>query len=296
MAAQASKERVMKRLLVATDLTPASSNALARAIRLAVENGGAIRIVHAIAPWTPLDDTIAIRKHILVEARLMAEEMTGSEPDISVTLSRRRPETAILRDADRFGADLILLGAHAKPRFRDALFGTIGSHVVRRSDRPVLIVQASDAPAYRKVMIGLDDPTAAERVFTAALGVAPGANDIFAVHACDPPASPLFGEGRSQAKRRKSNRAIEAFLHAYMAGLPGPVTTAHAAVDIGDVSAVLIGQAFARAPDLLAIGRHRRSPFLGSHAIDTLGWCRSDLLIVPDVESEPVAMLAATAT
>ena len=296
MTAHPGEAKDVRQLLVATDFSPASTNALARAVRLAGQTGAAIRVVHAIAPWTTIEEALAIRKRLLVEAQLMAEEMLDRTLPISATISRRRPEAVILRGADAADADLILLGGHGEPRFRDALLGTTASHVVRRSSRPVLIVQAGDALPYRRLMVAMDEPARAEPVLAAALAVAPSAEEIFAVHACDPPASPLFGAEPNAAERHAREKEIEGFLHARTAARSAMLKTELAVVATGEVSAVLSAEAFTRAPDLLVIGSHRHSPLLGSHAIDTLGWCRSDLLIVPDTQGVPLAAMLATAT
>jgi nucleotide-binding universal stress UspA family protein len=50
-----------------------------------------------------------------------------------------RPVDTIPRVAKREKADLILVGAHGKHKIRDYLLGSTASHLIRRSDLPVLV-------------------------------------------------------------------------------------------------------------------------------------------------------------
>ena len=59
----------MKRILVANDFSQRSSNALARAIRLAARHGGEIRIVHAADDLQDPDAHHATHRRLITEAR-----------------------------------------------------------------------------------------------------------------------------------------------------------------------------------------------------------------------------------
>ena len=51
-----------------------------------------------------------------------------------------KPVDMIPRIAKREGADIILIGAHGRHKMRDYLLGPIASHLIRRSELPVLVV------------------------------------------------------------------------------------------------------------------------------------------------------------
>jgi len=64
----------MKRILVGSDLSPCSSNALARAIWLAAEDGAAIHIVHGASEADNPKGYDAGRRRIITEAQIIANE------------------------------------------------------------------------------------------------------------------------------------------------------------------------------------------------------------------------------
>lgn len=277
----------MKRILVATDLSPCATNALARAIRLAAKDGAAIRIVHAAPESEEPEACSSTQRRMLTEARIMAEELAGRPLDISVRISSASPSQAILHEAEAFDADLIVLGTHGEPRFRDALFGTTGTHVVRHSERPVLVVQSDNAIPYSKVLVAIADAEYAPPILAATLDVAP-ASEVFALHAFYPSLRETLG-GQDELNRQEARRALELekLLGAAQAGRGAARLTAdtHAIVETGEALSVVMKETEALKPDLLAMGTRRRATYLGSHAVDTLFWCPHDVLVVPERES-----------
>ena len=214
----------------------------------------------------------------------MAEELGATAVEISARVRSDFPPNAILDEAEAFDADLLLLGGHGEPRFRDALFGTTATHVARHSDRALLVVQDAGGEDYAQVMIAIDDPLSASPLLSTTFAVAPNA-DVVAVHAF----SPSFGEalrGATEIGRQelRLERQIEDTVSAAAAGDAGQNTRIelHTVVETGDVLTVLMKAYEALQPGLLAIGTRERATFLGSHAVDTLFWCPHDVLVVPD--------------
>jgi len=272
----------MKRILVATDLSPGSMNALARAIQLAAPTGASIRILHAIGRSASSDASMATRKRIIREVHAMAAAIAGHDLEFTLSISSRPAGEAIVRKAAKFGADLVLLGGHGELRFRDAIFGTTATYVVRHCDRPVLIVQNEDAAPYAKVMVALDHSGSAGPTLAATLAVAPVAQ-LFAVHAFDPPLAELFRGSKGVLEGELRERAeIEALLARLTGEDPRPAAASHALVAPGDVLTVLMGRFAELKPDLVAMGTRKHASFIGSHAVDTLYWCPNDILIVPE--------------
>ena len=164
----------MKRILLAHDLAPKSVNALGRAIRLAGRTGAQLSILHATSASDDPEHCPAVHRRILTEAQIMAEELTELPLDISVRISGHSPARAIVEEGDRMDTDLIVLGGHGTPRFRDALFGTTGTHVARHSCRPVLVVQNDHSVPYARTLIAMPDGPAPE-LLDAAMDIAPTA-------------------------------------------------------------------------------------------------------------------------
>ena len=285
----------MKRILVASDLSPCSANALARAIGIAARDGAEIRIVHAAIDDEELDARDALHRKIASEARIMAEELTGRSLDFTVRISSAGPGHAIVREAEMFNANLVILGVHGEPHFRDAIFGTTGTYVVRHGDCPILVVQNDACETYAKTLIAVDDVGAAPAIFAAALEVAPAA-ELFAVHAFSPTLGQILG-GSEEVERQKARQELELekILGAALAGRASAKASArhHAVVATGEALEVIMNETTALEPDLLVMATRRRATFLTSHAVDTLFWCPHDILVVPERESVMPAAVAA---
>ena len=274
----------MKRILVANDFGAGSANALARAVRLAAADGAAIRVVHSVPDAGDSASCLAIRRRLLAEARLMAEELADGALVVSVRVDSGRPETAIQKEAEEFDADLIVLGAHGEPRFRDALFGTTGTHVVRHAGRPVLVVQNDHGRPYSKVLLAIQDVETASPMLDVALDLAPAAC-LTAVHAHDPSFREAFS-APAQLARQEARTAseIEALLVARQGdrGSPESAPPPRAIVETGEPLEIIMKASEAIEPDLLVMGTRERATYLGSHAVDTLFWCPHDVLVVPE--------------
>lgn len=282
----------MKRILVASDLSPCASNALTRAIGLAAQAGAEIRLVHAATESEAENACSSTHRRMVAEARIMAEELTDRPPEISARIGFGSPAQAILQEADAYDADLIVLGAHGEPRLRDVIFGTTGTHVVRHSDRPVLIVQNEASELYSKVLIAIDDPASARPILDATLDVAP-ASEVFAVHAFYPSlGQTLAGLAELDRQEERQERELEQILAEAAAGRAATklTTKQHAIVETGEALGVIMRETEALEPDLVAMGTRRRATYLGSHAVDTLFWCPHDVLVVPERASVTPAL------
>lgn len=274
----------MKRILVASDLSPRSQNALARAIGLAAQTGAEIRILHAATASEAENACSTTHGKMVREARIMAEELADRPLEISGRIGFHGPAASILEEAEAWDADIIVLGAHGEPRFRDAVFGTTGTHVVRHSDRPVLVVQNEASEPYAKVLIAVDDAGLARPILDAARDVAP-ASELFAVHAFYPSlGQTLAGRDARDQEEKRQEAALERLMADAAADRPASRLTAnkHAVVETGEAMSVVMRETEEIVPDLLAMGTRRRATYLGSHAVDTLFWCPHDVLVVPE--------------
>lgn len=273
----------MRRLLVAFDFSRGSKDALLRAFRLAAEHCASVRLIHADEGETPLAGEDSVHRRLMAQGRSMAEATGCAGLQLSACVRYGNAAEAILAEAEAFDADLIILGLHGAPRFRDAIFGTTGTHVVRHAARAVLVVQGPGEDAYSRVMIALDEPLTPRPLFTTTFALAPAA-EVFAVHAF----SPSIGEtlsGAAEVERAEAllERRIEEVV-AEAAGNKdtGTLVNVHAVVETGDVLSVLMEADKAFKPSLLALGTRENATYLGSNAVDTLFWCEHDLLVVPD--------------
>lgn len=264
----------MKTILVAIDMTGASRNALGRAARLAKAAGASLHVLHALPSRDPGKETPEVRRLVREAVREVIDELPEPRPEFELRITARRAQEAILREARKIGADLVVLGAHGKPRFRDAIFGTTATHVVRHADGPVLVAQNDPAGPYAKVMLAIGDPEEAKALRALTDALAPGAA-LFGVNAFDPSLGRLF------AGRAALDAEADAREDRIADALPG----GEAVVGTGDPLTVLMDEARDLAPDLVAMGTSQRA-YLNSYAVDALFWCERDLLIVP-MQSRP---------
>lgn len=144
--------RTPRRLLCAIDFSPASREAMRVAGDLAVERGAIVCLVHAFTlaevdfPW------LAMYPPMVGDARGRAKEtLHGWASELEARTRRAvaseivdgRPADAILRLAADGDYDWLVTGSHGRTGIARAFLGSVAEHIVRRADRPVLIVRSS---------------------------------------------------------------------------------------------------------------------------------------------------------
>lgn len=172
----------MKRILAATDLSERASPAVERAIRLAEEHGGQVRLLHVMRPepdwewleagWGGLADGEARRDSALQQLQSLVAGRGAVE---QCEVQAGKPFVEIIRHGRYAGADLIAVGAHGAHFVRDILIGTTAERVVRKSDRPVLVVKQPAERPYRRVLIATDFSESSRHAVEFAMSLAPEA-------------------------------------------------------------------------------------------------------------------------
>lgn len=140
-------------ILVATDLSDASSPALSKALDFAQRLGAKLTLIHVFDP-APLVPPIAIPAPRGLEASLekeMAERIQKeletlrntrlAGTDAAVVLEKHpNPALAICEYAAKHGVDLIVVGTHGRTGISHVLIGSVAERVVRHAKVPVLTV------------------------------------------------------------------------------------------------------------------------------------------------------------
>jgi nucleotide-binding universal stress UspA family protein len=150
-----SEEGAMKRILIATDGSPAANEAIAFGLELAQEHHCEVTVVHvAHAPgsedarvgpygppvgwpqpedYRPLTDAeaLAAEREIAIETRLLTGDPVGE----------------IVAYADALGADLTVVGSRGRGALASALLGSVSRGVLHESRRPVLVVRGTNVAA-----------------------------------------------------------------------------------------------------------------------------------------------------
>lgn len=147
----------LKSVLVATDFSDSARHAALRGATLARELGTQKGVLLHVAPQSALAAPLEARatgslEHAL--AQLAAE--LGEEAGFS--FQPRAVSGSVVREISRAAADfdLVVVGAYGMHPLRDFAIGTSAERLLRRTDRPVLVVKRKPAGAYRQVLAPVD--------------------------------------------------------------------------------------------------------------------------------------------
>jgi nucleotide-binding universal stress UspA family protein len=249
----------MKRLLLATDLSPRSGRAMDRASALSEEWDAQLDIIHVVDEELPSPIANRLKRDAeeAIDDRLKALP-TSSRGKISRDVVLGSGFRNILIKAEESDTDLIIAGSHREESLADIFLGTTVERVIRRGNDPVLVAR---------------DPN----------------GEIYLVHAFD---VPFKGSVRSEAIRSgieaKNEKRMEAMLddemQAFLASLSAPPTAVHQDLLEGSVCDVISRQVEKLRPDLLVIGTQGRTgvahALLGSVAEELLREPPCDVLAV----------------
>lgn len=157
------------KILLAVDGSEPSLTAVSLVTALSLPAGSAIELMTVMAddswtygPWPALSliQTPAALDQAFsdVRARLddIAAGLTTRGQTTGTIIRRGRPASEIVMEADRFGADLIVVGARGHSAVERLLIGSVSSEVVDHAHCPVLVVRT---PHFARVLIATDGST-----------------------------------------------------------------------------------------------------------------------------------------
>jgi len=145
-----------KRVFVGIDGSPHSEHALQHALGLAKALGATVRIVHVVdLGWMPVTPELGIaatnleaagreERERLLAAAMDAAKAKGVTADsrlIETTSPSQQTAAALVDEAMRWPADVIVIGARGRTGVERLLLGSVADGVARRSTLPVLLVQ-----------------------------------------------------------------------------------------------------------------------------------------------------------
>jgi nucleotide-binding universal stress UspA family protein len=293
------------KVLLAVDGSDASMSAVAAIAALPTPPGSEIRVVTVVpdtfapegSPWPNVVrvDPPADRDRILdgVAQRLLdvADRLRVGDRRVSVHVLEGRPATEIVRDAERWSADLVVVGARGLSTVRRLLIGSVSSEVVDHAPCPVLVARHA---AIKRILLATDGSPAATSAaeFIAESGLFAQA-EIRVVSASDPGmawwagVSPVDGatsiEVYADAVEMAAHRAQEAVDRTahQLAGLD--VQGAKALRD-GDVVGTILDEAEAWHADVIVLGARNMGTLhrwlVGSVSRSVLHLANASVLIV----------------
>jgi nucleotide-binding universal stress UspA family protein len=147
-----------KHILVAVDGSDTSTLALQEAMKLAKEQQAALRLVHVVdetPAYMTMDTAYALAdfqkamreagEKVLATCAATARQ-AGIEVDtkfVILEVLAQRICDAIIEEAKRWPADLIVIGTHGRHGFNHLLLGSVAEGVIRLAVKPVLIIRGT---------------------------------------------------------------------------------------------------------------------------------------------------------
>jgi nucleotide-binding universal stress UspA family protein len=143
----------IRKLLLATDLSEASSSATDEAFELARQLQAALLVVSVIDPGSLLlpggrfrarIDQVRERREQLAQALVERGREEGVE--VSFLVWSGDPGDMIIEAAESEQVDMIVVGSHGRGAVGRFLIGSVSEFVVRHARCPVLVVRPREAP------------------------------------------------------------------------------------------------------------------------------------------------------
>jgi nucleotide-binding universal stress UspA family protein len=257
-------------LLFACDLSAENRSAFARAVRLAIEQGARLDVLHVLDPYLPkrvLQDleaaVVADIKTILTDIR---EDYALPEPRTLIQTVTGSPYAEIIREAHERDVDMIILGAHRKRGQPDLVAGTTLARVLRSAPCPVLSVSHLATQEWQDILVPMDFSLTSRHTLRETLKRFPEAR-LTLLHAWDIPGERELGSDSDFARWRDREVArlrtlLERETEQLMSELED-VPELELVLAQGAPLDVLLTRLRRQPPDLLALGSRGQ---LGRHS------------------------------
>ena len=263
----------IRKILVATDFSPASKHALDHAQALASRMGAEVHVLsvhieqgnlHGLANFPNLDD---IEKQLLGQARAKMRDFLADRGNdlIAEVISDQDEASAILRYAEHRGIDLIVMGTHGRNVATRFFLGSVAAEILRRAPVPVLVTGSEHAAGNGetgRILVPVDFSDVSLELLQHAASLASALDAaIDVVHVSDPQSlPPYYARTFGEKQQRMAEQALQKLLAA--ASLEVEYTTA---VLTGKADEVIVDLAAARKHDMIVLasaGRSRLSQML----------------------------------
>lgn len=140
------------KLLLATDLSEASSSATDQAFDLASRLGATLLVVSVIDPGSLLlpggrfrARVDQVRERREQQAQALVERGREAGVEVSFLVWTGDPGDQIVSAAEAERVDMVLVGSHGRGAVGRLFLGSVSEHVVRNAPCPVLVVRPHEA-------------------------------------------------------------------------------------------------------------------------------------------------------
>lgn len=132
-----------RRILVATDFSEGTDEAMAYGLSLAQENQSRVTLLHVIND-PAVDLSAAYRVQVIGTIQKQLEDMVPAETrnwcEVVTRFETGTPYRNILRTLETDEVDLVVMNIHSKGLFARALIGSTAERVVRAATCPVMLI------------------------------------------------------------------------------------------------------------------------------------------------------------
>lgn len=149
-----------KKILVPVDGSPASTLGLNEAIKLARDQGAKLRLFHLVDEYVAVSSSDGVvlttgdlfealrqsGRKIIERAEAMARRNGLTPESVMLESFGGRAADFIVQQANKWGADLIVLGTHGRRGVKRLVMGSDAEQVVRTARVPVLLVRSKTTP------------------------------------------------------------------------------------------------------------------------------------------------------
>jgi nucleotide-binding universal stress UspA family protein len=269
----------IQHVLCPIDFSEGSRHALDYAVTLARWYRARLSVLHVYQLSTPVYGVSPIGSESLLPIALseterrhlfdrLDAEVAGDRSATGLTIETCLDEAvntpdAILAQAERSGADFIVMGTHGRSGFERLMLGSVAEKVLRRARCPVLTVPArtSDAvprgiSSLARILCPVDFSASSEQALQYAASLAGEAHaELTVLHVVElpPDLSDMPHPGMMEYRDRRFQQARTQLAHAVQHGVPASCKT-HELVLVGKSYREILRVAEDQAADLIALG------------------------------------------
>lgn len=153
--------KAIKRILVATDFSDCSREAVDYALSFSDRLGAELTVVHVFERPVYFEVGVAhslqlqhnvdqwireLKQEISQQMDALVKQLQGRAPAVRAVMNDGAPVEEILKAARETSADLIVIGTHGRTGLPHVLLGSVAERVVRNAPCPVLTVRSQASP------------------------------------------------------------------------------------------------------------------------------------------------------
>ncbi|MBU0719938.1 universal stress protein [bacterium] len=156
--------RTLKTILVALGMSDTDTKVIQRALLIAKDVHAQIHFIHIVdIPVLDIEITSEflsqeIDKEDLKKRMIQkvndAGDTHGLEPHFHIKIGT--PSEHVIHTAQKIQADLIVMGAHTRPKIEEYYLGSTAENIAKKSARPILVVKNSVQGVYKNILAPTD--------------------------------------------------------------------------------------------------------------------------------------------